>query len=157
MRAVDFAEQIQHLFRETIGTRADHQSLDFGIREDRFIFFTQLGDRRVGVRVVLKIGQIACARPFVREQANLVFNIRGKLAGAVVGTEGTAADTLRAVAIRAGETAVDGQLDRFFAKVSLQPGADRMVAQPLKAGRRCPVGHILPRRRMTCVRRVFFI
>ena len=75
MLAVDLTEQIKYLFGETIRTRTDHQSLNFGIREDRFIFFTQLGDRRIGIRMVLKICQITRVWPFVRQQVNLVFDI----------------------------------------------------------------------------------
>ena len=137
MLAVDFTEQLQHILRETIRTRADHQPLDFGIREDRFIFFTQLGDRRIGIRMVLKICQIACVRPFVRQQANLILDIRSKFAGAVVGAESTAADTLCAVAIRTGETAVDGKLDCFFSAFPFEPGIDRVITLTVKVGWRC--------------------
>ena len=129
MRAADLAEQVEHFFRKTVGASADDESFNVRIGEHGFVFRAQLGNRRVGVGMILKIGQVFGARPFAGQQADLIFDIGGKFAGTVVGTERAASDSLETVTVGAGEAAVDGQLDGLLAELTFEPGTDGMIAQ----------------------------
>ena len=67
--------------------------------------------------MILKICNIVCIGPFFRQQGNLTFNVGGKFSASVFRAENAAAGAFGAVPVGTGETAVNGQLNRFFTEI----------------------------------------
>ena len=75
---VYFGKQVKNIIGKAVRTCADNKPLYFGICQDSVIFGTKLRYRSVGVGVILKVCQITCIGPLVREEAYLVVNIGSK-------------------------------------------------------------------------------
>ena len=62
---VQLRQIIDDIIRQAIRPGGDRQADDAGLAQDRFIIFPQLLDRRIRVRICLKIADIVGFRPFL--------------------------------------------------------------------------------------------
>lgn len=125
---IDLLQQVQHVFPQAVRPGGDGDAVDSGIRKGIVIVFSKNRHRRVGVGVVLEVGDVPGIGPFLAEEFNLLRDGRGELAGTGRRKEGAAPGAQGAVPVGAGESRIQRELDGFFAKGLFEIVADRKIS-----------------------------
>ena len=125
------SQQVEYSVVDTVGSCTDNESCDCGMPQGFFIAFTQKVDGSVGVAIGLEIGEVLGTRPeasmveknaFVKLCCNALYLTAVGWAKSLVGAERAASRALFSVAVRAGKTCIDRQLQHSRAKMLAEIG-----------------------------------